>query len=181
MNRILVVSVLSLSLCSFGFAQQNIVDPPASKADVERYFEAVHVHEMMTQLMQAMTGPMHQMIHEQFERDKDKLPPDFEPRMNKIIDDMMTSIPWDEILQAMIPAYEKHFTKGDMDALVAFYSSPSGQKILRELPAVTAESMETAMPVMRKYMDGMTDRIQQQMAEMMKQPSKTQPAAPAHN
>lgn len=181
MNRILVISVLCLSLCSVGFAQQNIVDPPASKADVERYFEAVHVHEMMAQMVQSMLGPMHQMIHDQFERDKDKLPPDFEARMNKTLDDMMTNMPWDDLIQAMIPAYEKHFTKSDMDALVAFYSTPSGQKILRELPQVTAESMQTAMPIMQKYMEGMTDKIQQQMAEMLKESSKTQSTAPVHD
>jgi hypothetical protein len=181
MNRILVIAVLCLSLCSFGLAQQNIVDPPASKADVERYFEAVHVHEMMTQMVQSMMGPMHQMIHEQFERDKDKLPPNFEERMNKMLDDMMANMPWDDLIQAMIPAYEKHFTRSDMDALVAFYSTPSGQKILRKLPAVTAESMQTAMPIMQKYMEGMTDKIQQQMAEMLKESDKTQPPAPAKN
>lgn len=181
MNRILVISVLCLSLCSVGFAQQNIVDPPATKADVERYFEAVHVHEMMAQMVEAMSGPMHQIIHDEFERDKDKLPPDFEARMNKMLDDMMANMPWDDLIQAMIPAYEKHFTKSDMDALVAFYSTPSGQKILHELPAVTAESMQTAMPIAQKYMEGMTDKMQQQMAEMLKESSKTQPRAPAKN
>ena len=181
MNRILVASVLCLCLCSTGLAQQSMVDPPASKADIERYFEAVHVHEMMTQLMQAMLVPMHQMIHDQFEKDKDKLPPDFEQRMNKMMDDLIANVPWDDMIQAMIPAYQKHFTKSDMDALVVFYSSPSGQKILRELPAVTAESMETMMPIMRKYMDAMTDRIQQQMAEMMKESSKTRSTTPVRN
>lgn len=181
MNRILVISVLCIVLCSFGLAQQNMVDPPASKADVERYFEAAHVHDMMTQMVQVMTGPMHQMIHDQFDKDKDRLPPDFETRMNKMLDDMMANMPWDDMLQAMVPAYQKHFTKSDMDALTAFYSSPAGQKILHELPAVTTESMDMAMPIMQKYVDGVTDLIQQQMMEMLKQSSKTQRAAPARN
>ena len=64
-----------------------------------------------------MIKPMHQMIHEQFMKDKDKLPSDFEARMKKMMDDSMKSFPWDEMMQAMVPAYQKHFTKGDMDTL----------------------------------------------------------------
>ena len=33
-------------------------------------------------------------------------------------------------MQAMVPAYQKHFTKGDIDNLVAFYSSPTGEEVI---------------------------------------------------
>ncbi len=68
----------------------------------------------------------------------------------------------------MVPAYQKHFTKGDMDALIAFYSTPTGQKVLRELPAVTAEGMQAMMPIMRKSVDKMTERAENEVAQMMK-------------
>ncbi len=44
----------------------------------------------------------------------------------------------------MVPVYEKHLTKGEVDALVAFYSDPKGQKILNEMPAMTSEAMQAA-------------------------------------
>jgi len=181
MKRILLSSVVCLSLACFGLAQQGPADAPATKADVERYLEACHVHDMITQTMKAMSAPLHQMIHDELAKDQDKLPPDFEARMNKILDDMLQNMPWDEMFQAMIPAYEKHFTKGDMDALTAFYTSPVGQKILHELPAVTAESMQTMMPIMRKYMDDMTSRIQSEMAQMLKQSEKDRATATRQN
>ena len=34
------------------------------------------------------------------------------------------------MMQSMVPAYQKHFTKGDIDNLVAFYSSPTGEKVI---------------------------------------------------
>lgn len=172
MKRIPVVAVLCLTLCSLGFAQQSPADTPATQADVQRYLDAVHVRDMMSQMIQAMSGPMHQMIHDEFAKDQNTLPTDFESRMTKMLDDMMANLPWDEMIQAMMPAYEKHFTKGDMEALTAFYSSPVGQKILHELPAVTAESMQTMMPIMRKYMDDVTDRMKEQMAQMHKDSGK---------
>jgi hypothetical protein len=55
-----------------------------------------------------------------------------------------------------------------MDALIAFYSAPTGQKVLRELPAVMAEGMEAMMPIMRKSVDKMTERAEQEVNKMMK-------------
>jgi hypothetical protein len=87
------------------------------------------------------------------------------------------------MMQAMVPAYQKHFTKGDMDALIAFYSAPTGQKILQEMPAIVGEAMEAMMPIIRKNIDGMTERAQQQLAQMMKDsPNKPgDSAAPVKN
>jgi len=84
----------------------------------------------------------------------------------------MKGMPFDEMIQAMVPAYQKHFTKGDIDSLVAFYSSPTGQKILREMPAITGEAMQSMMPIMRQHMDAMNQRIQQEVADMVKKSQK---------
>jgi hypothetical protein len=168
MKRSFLALTAYLVFALSGVAQQSPADAPASKEDVQKYLDVMHSREMMAQMVEAMSKPMHQMIHDQYLKDKDKLPPDFEARMNKLMDDTMKGFPWDEMLQSMVPVYQKHFTKGDIDAIVAFYSAPTGQKLLREMPAMMAESMQTMMPLMRKHMDAMMDRMQEQMAQMMK-------------
>jgi len=180
----LVAICFFLSCPSFSqTAADSSADAPASKQDVERYLQAIHSHEMMKQVVEAMSKPMHQMAHDQFLKDKDKLPADFEARMNKMMDDMMKEMPMDEMMEAMVPAYQKHFTKGDMDALIAFYSAPTGQKVLRELPAIMAEAMEAMRPIMSKTMDHMTERMQQEIAQMKKDSEKGsgQNAPPGNN
>lgn len=132
----------------------------------------MHLHDMMLQMIDAMAKPMHQMVHDQCVKDKDKLPDDFEAQMNKMMDDMLKDMPWDEMIQAMAPAYQKHMTKGDLDAIVAFYSSPTGQKLLREMPAITAESMQTMMPIMERYMEKVQGRIQDETVAMLKKAEK---------
>jgi hypothetical protein len=169
MKRLLLAATILLCTSSIGFAQQDPADSPATKEDIQKYLEVMHSREMMTKVIDAMTKPMHQMMHEQYEKDKDKLPADFETRMNKLMDDTMKSFPWDEMLDSMVPIYQKHFTKGDIDHLVAFYSTPTGQKVLRELPAITAESMQSIMPIMQRKIEAMTRDMQQQVAEMIKQ------------
>ena len=181
LKRIFVSAILCFVLGCVSFAQTGS-DAPASKEDVERYLNAVHSHEMMKQMMAAMSKPMHQMVHEQFMKDKDKLPADFEQRMTKIMDDMTNDMPFDEMLDAMIPAYQKHFTKGDIDALIAFYSAPTGQKMLREMPSIMADAMESMQPIMRRAIDKMTNRVQDEMAEMIKESEqKSANPSPAKN
>lgn len=174
MKRFLLTLVICLSFVKTDAAQQSPTDAPATKEDVQKYLDVMHSREMMTQMVEAMSKPMHQMIHEQYMKDKDKLPADFEARMNKMMDDTMKALPWDEMLQSMVPVYQKHLTKSDVDALVAFYGSPTGQKILRELPAITAEAMQSMMPMLRKQMNTMTERVQEQVAQMLKD-SKAKP------
>ncbi len=40
---------------------------------------------------------------------------------------MYKTFPWDDFLESMVPVYQKHFPKGDVDTLMAFYSTPTGQ------------------------------------------------------
>ncbi len=168
MKRFILAAVLGMAFAAGAEAQQSPADAPATKEDIQRYLEAVHSREMMAQMVEAMSKPMHQMIHEQFLKDKDKLPSDFEARINKLMDDTMKAFPWDEMLESMVPVYQKHFTKGDIDSLVAFYSAPTGQKILREMPAIMGEAMQSMMPLLQKQMDAMQQRVQQEVAQMVK-------------
>src|SRR5580698_1078191 len=166
-NRFPVAAILCVGL-SLNALAQTAADAPATKEDVERYFQAVHSHDMMLKMMEAMSQPMHQSAHDQCEKEKDRLPADCEERINKMLDAMTKELPFDEMMQSMVPAYQKHFTKGDMDALIAFYSTPTGQKVLQELPAVMGEGMEAMMPIMRKSVDKMTERAEHEVAQMMK-------------
>jgi hypothetical protein len=86
------------------------------------------------------------------------------------MDEIFKGVPIEEMLQAMVPVYQKHLTKGDLDAIDAFYSSPTGQKLLREQPAMVAEAMQASTPIIQKMMKTTMDRVQQEVAEALKDP-----------
>jgi hypothetical protein len=153
-------------------AQQADANAPATREDVEKYLAAINSHQMMAQMMDAMAKPMHQMVHDQYLKDKDKLPADFEERTIKMLDDLFRDMPFDQMMQATVPVYQKHLTKGDIDALVAFYSSPTGQKMLHELPAIMGETMQAMMPSMEKYMETVRQRIDEQFTQALKKSEK---------
>ena len=169
MKRALIAVSLFLAFGWNGLAQQTDADAPATKDDVQRYLDVAHSHDLIIQMVEAMSKPLHKMVHEDYLKNKDKLPPDFEARMNQMEDDLLKGIPFDEMMQAMVPTYQKHFTKSELNALTVFYGSPTGQKILREMPSVMAEGMESMMPIMRGNIERITQRVHQETAEMLKQ------------
>jgi hypothetical protein len=132
-------------------------------------------------VMQIMTTQMRKIVHEQLQK-RPNLPADAEERLNKSMDDMLKSFPYDELIDVMIPVYQKHLTKGDVDALVAFYSSPTGEKVLTEMPAMMSESMQAATGVMQKMQAKMTQRVNDEIAQMQKaddgKSDKQSPATP---
>lgn len=172
MKRFLILLAFVFMLSVAAVAQGTGADAPATREDVQKYLDAIHSDRMMQQMVAAMTGPMHKMVHEQYLRDQDKLPADFEQRMNKLMDGMLRNMPFDDMMQAMMPTYEKHFTKGELQALTQFYSTPTGQKILREMPAIMSEAMEAMTPIMMKNMEQMKRDVEQQVAEMLKESQK---------
>jgi hypothetical protein len=168
MKRFALAILLSALCASVSLAQQNPSDAPASKEEIEKYLDTMHARDLMKSTLDAVTKQMHQMIHDELKK-QPNLPADFEARMGKMMDDMFKNFPTEDLLQAMIPAYQKHLTKGDVDALTAFYSTPTGQKILKEMPAMTAEAMQASSGVIQKMMAQAQERVQSEIAQMQKE------------
>jgi hypothetical protein len=180
MKRVLALIFFCLVFTASGIAQQAQPagpDVPATKEDVEAYLQAIHYHESMANMIQAMAKPMHDMVHQEFMKDKDKLPADFEARLDREMDDMWKNMPFDEMVQAMVPVYQKYLTRGDLQAMTAFYESPAGEKLLKEMPAIMSESMQNMVPIMSRYMDTVKARLQDEIQQSLKQAAPTPPAS----
>jgi hypothetical protein len=180
MKSLLAVILLCIGSATVCMAQQSPADQPATKADIDRYYQAMHVREMMKNMMDGVSKQMRQMMHDQLQK-VPNLPPDAEEKMNKMYDDMLKNMPLDDILDAMEPVYQKHFTKGDIDSLIAFYSTPVGQKMLVELPTITQEAMQASSGIMRKYMDQTMQQVQDQLAQMLKDSQRDSKKATSTN
>jgi len=167
MKRLPIVLVLCLFAATTCVAQQSDADQPATKADIDRYYDAMHVRDLMKSTMDAVSKQMRQMMHDQIQKTPN-LPPDAEEQIDKMYDKMLKQMPIDELLDAMEPVYDKHFTKGDIDAMIAFYSTPVGKKMLAEMPAITQEAMAASSGVIRKFMDQAMQEAQDQLAQMQK-------------
>jgi hypothetical protein len=174
MKRLLIAfacfAFFAPGLVQSGLAQS--ANEPATRDDVILYLRTMHTHDLFQRTMEVQSQAMQQMMHDQMVQDKGSVPADFDARRKKLMDDLVKNMPVDEITNAMIPAYQNHFTKSDIEAMNAFYSSPVGQKVIEELPAVMQEGMQAAMPIMNNYLTEWKGRMQQEMQEMQKTPSR---------
>lgn len=72
------------------------------------------------------------------------------PDLQKPLVEAITAIRGDfekrqpEIVALMATAYASHFTEAELKELIAFYRSPTGMKLVKELPAVLEESFARA-------------------------------------
>ncbi|MGA9884530.1 MAG: DUF2059 domain-containing protein [Candidatus Acidiferrales bacterium] len=169
------LSLLCLAPCCLAKQSQgdsqSLANQPATAADIQRYYATVHIQEQMKATMAAVSEQMRKMTHQQLQNTPN-LPPGAEEQMDKMLDTMLQKMPIDDMLQSMVPVYEKHFTKGDIDAMIAFYATPTGKKMQADMPEITREAMQAAFPVMQKYMTETMKGVQDQIAQM----AKDQPA-----
>jgi hypothetical protein len=170
--------VAILLIDAAAFAQQpasSTTDTPAAKEDIQHLFEVMQIHQQMRQVMDTMMKQQSTMIHETLKRRYPQTSAERIARADRLIEETMKDMPMDAMLDDMIPIYQRHFSKTDIDAMSAFYASPTGQKVMREMPALTSESMQASYARMQKQMDAMMKRAEQ----IVKEDPEKQKSAPA--
>jgi hypothetical protein len=180
MKRRSAFLAIVLLVTSAGLAQQTAPstgDTPASKEDIQKLFEVMQIHQQMRQVMDAMMKQQTTMIDETLKKRYPQTSADKIARANQMIAETMKDMPMDAMLDDMIPIYQRHFSKTDIDAMSIFYASPTGQKMMREMPALTSESMQASYARMQKQMDAMTKQAEQIIKEGQEKPKST-PATP---
>lgn len=71
----------------------------------------------------------------------------------------------DELMKAILPIYDKHFSHQEIRQLIAFYESPLGRKISTTLPEIQRESLEAGRVWGEQLGDRMNARLKQRLAE----------------
>jgi hypothetical protein len=149
-------------------------DAPATREDVRKLFEVMKIHDQMTVVMESVAKQQRTMMHEGMRKRMPQITDQELARLDQFASEIMQDLPIDGVLDDMVPVYQKHLSKGDVSAMSAFYSSPTGEKLMKEMPAMTAESMQAAGPRMQAMMDKMMDRIE----KMAEEDSKKQGGSP---
>ncbi len=134
-------------------------DSPASKEDVQKLFQVMNVRQQMLQVMDSMVQQRSNMMHENLKRRSPQITDAEMQRLDSVMHEMVKEFPFAAMLNDMIPVYQKHLTKADVAAMSVFYSSPTGQKLMREMPAMTSESTQAAYPTMQAHMEKVMQRI----------------------
>ena len=184
----LLVLVASMAIPAFG--QQSVAEAAAqakssktaalpldapSREDVLKLFEMLQISKTMDAVVKAAKEQSRlmaeQMIQEKVPDATAAQKKQFEDMMDDVFAEAMGPKVMSEIMDATIPVYQRHLTKSDLQAMMDFYSSPVGQKLLREQPAMVQESMQAAAGIEERVARTVFMKIDERM-EKMTQPDK---------
>jgi hypothetical protein len=149
-------------------------DAPATREDISKLFDTMKIHEQMRLVMDSVLTQQRAMVHEELKKRSPNVSSDELKHLDQFMSDLVKQMPINELLDDMIPVYQKHLSRSDVDAMDAFYASPTGQKLLREMPAMTAEAMQAANPHMQAMMDKVMNRTEQEAEQERQKRSPTQ-------
>ncbi|KGI77923.1 DUF2059 domain-containing protein [Oleiagrimonas soli] len=124
-----MAAALIFSLATAGVAQAQ--PKQATPAQVRQLLEVTGsgkmMHGMMEQMNSRMSGFMQQALP--------CVPASY-------WNDFAGQKAEQDLIDKLVPIYQKHFTESDMAGLLKFYRTPLGQKVIHEMPETMRESMQ---------------------------------------
>jgi hypothetical protein len=158
---------------STGLAQQIAPDAP-SQDEVLNLFNVMRVREQTLEVMQKSEQQIKAITRDLVERRVPNITPLQLGQLDRMIGSLYENYPVDQILSDMVPVYQKHLTKSDLESVLAFYSSPVGQKLTREMPAMTAEAMQIASSRIQDDTEEIMRRLEERIRKMAEEKKKGQ-------
>ena len=149
---------------------QSLPADAASREQLMELFDVLEVTQQMNSILETMEKSMRQSqpalasLSDQQKADLDKLNKDLYVKV--LNSDFLSNL-----IEQMIPVYQRHFTHADVDAIINFYSSAVGQKLLHEQPSILQELMPRIMSQAQEKMQSVlkdinyNQRLQQIMDE----------------
>ena len=113
-------------LCSLVSVAQAEISPDKRK-EVEKMLELTGMEKLMSQVKRQMLTAI--------QKQQPNLGKEFWDKLDKKMD-------MQELVEKIIPVYDKYYTLEDLKAVNAFYESAAGKKVLATLPQVMQESMK---------------------------------------
>ena len=131
----------------------------------------MHIREQMQSMMETMSKQSRQMAQETLKKRLPELTQKDLDRLNQLTDRIWSQMDFDAMIGDMVPVYQRHLTKEDVSAMEAFYTTPTGQKLLREQPVMTAEAMQAMQPRMEKIMNAVMNEAEKMANEAASKPA----------
>lgn len=116
---------------------------PAKKADIEKLLEATGAKALARQAMDGMMTSMTSLLRSNFQQTcagDEKCVQFGELVTTKLQQKVDGSV--DVLMTTLIPIYDRHYSKEDIEGLIQFYQSPLGQKLAKNLPEIARESQQ---------------------------------------
>jgi hypothetical protein len=108
---------------------------PAKDAAIRNLFEVMRTKDSMKQVMDSMSGSIRPLL-------ESSLPPgEYRAQLiDLFFQRLQVKLRVDDLLELVIPVYDKYFSLEEIEGLTKFYQTPLGKKAISVLPQVLLES-----------------------------------------
>ena len=150
------------------------LDQQPTKEQLAKLFELIRVRQQMQAQAKTIEAK-----HPECNLLKPENQAAFDKVMSKFMEKALNIVNIDEMLDDMTVVYQRHVSSTDVDALIAFYSSPAGQHLLDAQPIIMKEYMPMVMKRTQErsaaLIEGLTNDLEQFAKSIA--PSADKPAA----
>jgi hypothetical protein len=91
-------------------------------------------------------------------------------------DDFLKQVNADDLIDLVVPVYDKYYSLQDIHDLIGFYQSPVGQKTIKVLPQLSAETISAGQEWGRSLADQIMKKLREKGYD--KTSKDLQPASP---
>lgn len=141
-----------------------------TREDVLKLFDVMQINKTMDAVIQAAKQQSMEMAEQMANERMPDATAEQKKQLHEMMEDVMNQAmgpaAMREMVEATVPVYQRHLSKADLDAMVAFYSSPVGQKILHEQPAMVQESMQAASGIQQRIARVMFQKMDERMEKI---------------
>jgi uncharacterized protein len=145
------------------FAQCEATAAPSTEVSVERLLELMNARATIEQSY-ALTEKMMRGMAQQSIGPRpltDAEVKSLDSTVSKAVALMKEEMNWDKLKPEFVRLYVKTFTEEELNALIEFYGSPTGQAFIRKMPAIIQGSMEISQSQMKRLMPKMMRIVQE--------------------
>ncbi len=172
--------LLILCLCLPAVAQTAATaGAPATKEQIRKLFDVMDISKQTRLTMASMQKQTQAATTEALKTRYPQITPEQLARVRRISEESMKNFPVDGMLDDMIPVYQKYLTQTDVDAMISFYSSPTGKKLMQDMPQMMQEAMQASNQRMQKQIAAAMQRIDAMMKEEEQKQSNPPPSTPS--
>ena len=158
MRKLLTVLLLS-------FSPLLALATPASEASIVTFLKVTKAESLIESVYASMEPAMRQTIAQATAgkplNDQQKKVLELAPKRLSAV--LRAELSWEKMQPLYIAIYRENFDQNEIDALIAFYSSPIGQSFVSKMPIIT----QRAMVSMQTFMQNVTPKIEAAMREIL--------------
>lgn len=150
-------------------------DTPPSEASIKQLLEVTHARKLLDTVMSQMDAILKTAMDHATQGQS--VPSEVKNQIEQFETEMKVgtkeALDWGKLEPMYVRIYQKSLTQQDVDGMIAFYKTPSGQALINKMPLVMQNTMTEVEQMLQPMMERIRQMQQTVFAEMQPKDKKS--------